>query len=42
MRGDRSKREPRKKTDLLANFWAEKLDLIEGHESILEIINQEK
>ena len=32
----------KKQTDFLADFWAEKLDLIEGHESIPDIINQEK
>ena len=32
----------KKQTDYLACFWSDKLDLIEGHEFIPEIINQEK
>jgi hypothetical protein len=32
----------KKQTDFLAGFWADKLDLIDGHESIPEIVNQEK
>jgi len=33
--------ETKKQTDFLADFWADKLDLIEGHESIPETINFE-
>jgi integrase len=32
----------KKQTDFLADFWANKLDLNKGNESIPEIINQEK
>ena len=32
----------KKQTDFLADFWADKLDLTEAHESIPEIVNQEK
>ena len=32
----------KKQTDFLADFWAEKLDLIEGQVSIPEIVSQEK
>ena len=31
----------KKQTDFLADFWEDKLDLNEGHESIPEIVNQE-
>ena len=33
--------ETKKQTDFLADFWADKLDLIEGHESTPETINFE-
>jgi integrase len=32
----------KKQADFLADFWTDKLDLIDGHESIPEIVNQEK
>jgi hypothetical protein len=32
----------KKQTDFLADFWADKLDLLKVHESIPEIVNQEK
>ena len=32
----------KKQTDFLAGFWADKLDLVEGHESNPASINQEK
>jgi integrase len=31
----------KKQTDFLADFWTDKLELIQGHESIPETINQE-
>jgi hypothetical protein len=32
----------KKQTDFLADFWTDKLDLLKVHESIPEIVNQEK
>ncbi len=32
----------KKQTDFLADFWVDKLDLMEGQTSIPETINQEK